>query len=135
MIVNLAAKINKKCGSGRWNKSNPCFFSSGHYCIYIYIFFLIVYSLLNIHRDLPVLFCIFFGLLGHILCRGLPSALFSFLFFFAAPWTRTQTVAMPTWCTNALTTSATPREQSVVILNKLEISPSLFNHHYGFQQP
>ena len=27
------------------------------------------------------------------------------------------------------------REQSVVILNKLEIFSSLFNHHYGFQQP
>ena len=27
------------------------------------------------------------------------------------------------------------RGQSVVILSKLEISPSLFNHHYGFQQP
>ena len=50
-----------------------------------FFFFLIVYSLLNIHWDLPVLFCIFFGLLGHILCRGLPNALFSF----AAPWTRT----------------------------------------------
>ena len=24
---------------------------------------------------------------------------------------------------------------SDVIPNKLEISPSLFNHHYGFQQP
>ena len=57
----------------------------------IFLFFLlIVYSLLNIHQDLPVLFCIFFRLLGHILCRGLPNALFSF----AAPWTRTQTVVL-----------------------------------------
>ena len=27
------------------------------------------------------------------------------------------------------------RGQSVVILNKLEIYPSLFNHHYGFHNP
>ena len=79
---------------------------------FFFFFFLIVYSLLNIHRDLPVLFCIFFGLLRHILCRGLPNALFSF----AAPWTRTQTVAMPTWCTNALTTSATQTPSAMYVV-------------------
>ena len=39
----------------------------------VYLFCL--YSLLNIHRDLPVLLY-FFGLLGHILFRRLPNVLF-----------------------------------------------------------
>ena len=52
---------------------------AGEVVLTFFIFFFIVYSLLNIHRDLPVLFCIFFGLLGHILCRGLPNALFFFV--------------------------------------------------------
>ena len=35
-------------------------------------FFFFCYSLLNIHRDLPVLLY-FFGLLGHLLCRATSS--------------------------------------------------------------
>ena len=68
--------------------------------------------------------CISLGLLGHIMCRGLPNA----LFFVAAAGTRTQTVAMPTWCTNALTRFGT-RQHSQYISLLRTISRSQFTFH------
>ena len=56
--------------------------------------------------------------------RGLPNA----LFFVAAAGTQTLTVAMSTWCTNALTASATPTPSYIVtchadFINKYQQCP------------
>ena len=77
------------------DKIRPIFF--------FFFFFLIVLSIhFSIYIEIFQCCCLIFGLLGHLLCRGLPNVLFH------CCGTRTPTVAMPTWCTNALTTSATP---------------------------